>query len=75
MIPSARLVVYHVAAGGHIAADSLSFPVIPAPGKEVSSFLFLLNNMVLHLKFLETYCIMVLLCIKKDLQAGFLFSG
>jgi hypothetical protein len=38
MIPSARLVVYHVAAGGHIAADSLSFPVIPAPGKEVSSF-------------------------------------
>jgi hypothetical protein len=38
MIPSARLVVYHVAAGGHIAADSLSFPVIPAPGKEVRSF-------------------------------------
>jgi hypothetical protein len=38
MIPSARLVVYHVAAGGHIAADSLSFPVIPAPGKEVSIF-------------------------------------
>jgi hypothetical protein len=56
MIPSARLVVYHVAAGGHIAADSLSFPVIPAPGKEVSNFLFLLNNMAFHLKSLEAKC-------------------
>ena len=35
MVPSARLLVYHVASGGHIAADSLTFPVISTPGKQV----------------------------------------
>jgi hypothetical protein len=35
MVPSARLLVYHVSHGGHIAADSLTFPVIPTPAKEV----------------------------------------
>jgi hypothetical protein len=63
-----------VAAGGHIAADSISFPVLPAPGKEVSSFISKLPyNMALHLRSLEACCIMitvVLLCIKQDLQAA-----
>jgi hypothetical protein len=35
MIPSSRLLVYHVTSAGHIAADSLTFPVISTPGKQV----------------------------------------